>query len=66
MKGKKHTPEPMARKLREADQLLGAGQDLATVARQPQLTDRSPVQQHRRPLGDRHYRPQQRRVTMEG
>ena len=29
MKGRKHTPEQIVRKLREADRLLGEGQDLA-------------------------------------
>lgn len=39
MKGRKHTPEQIVRKLREADQLLGEGQDLATVAKQLEISE---------------------------
>jgi len=31
MKGRRHTPEQVVRKLQEADRLIGQGQDLATV-----------------------------------
>ena len=33
MKGRKHTPEQIVRKLREADGMLGEGQGIAEVAK---------------------------------
>jgi hypothetical protein len=33
VKGRKHSPEQIIRKLREADQLAGQGQDVAAVAK---------------------------------
>ncbi len=33
MKGRKHTPEQILRKLREADRRLGEGQEIAEVAK---------------------------------
>jgi len=32
MKGRRHTPEQIVRKLREADRLLGEGKNVAEVA----------------------------------
>ena len=32
MKGRKHTPEQIVRKLREGDRILGEGKELAEVA----------------------------------
>ncbi len=34
MKGRKHTPEQIVRKLREADRLLGEGKNVAEVAKE--------------------------------
>lgn len=39
MKGRKHTPEQIVRKLREADRLLGEGQDLASVTKQLEISE---------------------------
>jgi transposase-like protein len=39
MKGRKHTPEQIVRKLREGDRLLGEGQDLAEVAKQLEISE---------------------------
>jgi transposase-like protein len=36
---RRHTPEQIVRKLREADRLLGEGADLATVARQLEISE---------------------------
>ncbi len=33
MKGRKHTPEQIVRKLRQADRLLGEGKNVADVAK---------------------------------
>jgi putative transposase len=39
MKGRKHTPEQIVRKLREGDRLLGEGQDLAEAAKQLEISE---------------------------
>jgi len=39
MKGRKHTPEQIVRKLREGERLLGEGQDLAEVAKQLEISE---------------------------
>ena len=39
MARRRHTPEQIIRKLREADRLLGEGKDLAEVARHLQVTE---------------------------
>jgi transposase-like protein len=39
MKGRRHTPEQIVRKLREADRLLGEGQDIADVAKQLEISE---------------------------
>jgi transposase-like protein len=39
MKGRRHTPEQVVRKLREADQLLGEGQDIAEVAKHLEISE---------------------------
>jgi putative transposase len=39
VKGRKHTPEQIVRKLREADRLLGEGQDLAAVTKQLEISE---------------------------
>ncbi len=39
MKGRKHTPEQIVRKLREGNRLLGEGQDLAEVAKQLEISE---------------------------
>jgi transposase-like protein len=39
MKGRRHTPEQIVRKLREADRLLGEGQDIAEVAKQLEISE---------------------------
>ena len=39
MKGRKHTPEQIVRKLREADRLLGEGQDLGAVTKQLEISE---------------------------
>jgi putative transposase len=39
MKGRKHTPEQIVRKLREGDRLLGEGNDLAEVAKQLEISE---------------------------
>ena len=38
MKGRRHTPEQIVRKLREGDRLLGEGKDLAEVAKQLEIS----------------------------
>jgi transposase-like protein len=38
-KRRRHTPEQIVRKLREADRLLGEGSDIAAVCRQLQVTE---------------------------
>ncbi len=40
MARRRHTPEQIIRKLREADRMLGEGKDLAEVVRHLQVTDR--------------------------
>jgi transposase-like protein len=39
MKGRKHSPEQIIRKLREADQLAGRGQDVAAVAKALEINE---------------------------
>ena len=39
MKRRRHTPEQIVRKLREADRLLGEGQDVAEVAKQLEVSE---------------------------
>jgi transposase-like protein len=39
MKGRRHTPEQIVRKLREADGLLGEGQDIAEVAKHLEISE---------------------------
>jgi putative transposase len=39
MKRRRHTPEQIVRKLREADRLLGEGKDLAEVLRQLEVSE---------------------------
>ena len=39
MKGRKHTPEQIVRKLREADRLLGEGQVLAAVTKRLEISE---------------------------
>jgi putative transposase len=39
VKRRKHTPEQIVRKLREADRLLGEGQDLAAVAKHLEISE---------------------------
>ena len=39
MKGRKHSPEQIIRKLREADQLAGQGQDVAAVAKALEISE---------------------------
>jgi putative transposase len=39
MKGRRHTPEQMVRKLREADRLLGEGEDIAEVAKHLEISE---------------------------
>jgi transposase-like protein len=39
MKGRRHTPEQIVRKLREADRLLGEGQEIADVAKQLEISE---------------------------
>jgi transposase-like protein len=39
MKGRRHTPEQIVRKLREADRLLGEGQDIAEVAKRLEISE---------------------------
>jgi putative transposase len=41
MKGRKHTPEQIVRKLREADKLLGEGQGIAEVAKQLEISEQT-------------------------
>lgn len=38
MKGRRHTPEQVVRKLREADRMLAEGADLALVCRQLEVS----------------------------
>ena len=38
LKGKRHTPEQIVRKLREADRMLAEGADLALVCRQLEIS----------------------------
>ena len=38
MKGRRHTPEQIVRKLREADRMLGEGQDIAEVAKHLEIS----------------------------
>ena len=38
---RRHTPEQIIRKLREADRLLGEGQDVATVAKQLEVSEQT-------------------------
>ncbi len=39
MKGRKHTPEQIVRKLREGEQLLGSGKKLGEVAKQVEISE---------------------------
>ena len=39
MQHRKHTPEQIVRELREADRLLAEGADVATVARQLEVSE---------------------------
>ncbi len=39
MKGRKHTPEQVVRKLREADRLLGDGKTVAEVAKALEISE---------------------------
>ena len=39
MKGRKHTPEQIVPKPREADRLLGEGQDLGAVTKQLEISE---------------------------
>ena len=41
MTRRRHTPEQIVRKLREADRLLGEGADVAEVARQLQVSEQT-------------------------
>jgi transposase-like protein len=41
MKGRKHTPEQIVRKLREADKMLGEGQVIAEVAKQLEISEQT-------------------------
>jgi putative transposase len=41
MARRRHTPEQIIRKLREADRLLGAGADIADVARHLEVSEQS-------------------------
>jgi transposase-like protein len=38
---RRHTPEQVIRKLREADRLLGEGQDVATVCKQLEVSEQT-------------------------
>ena len=38
---RRHTPEQIIRKLREADRLLGEGQDVATVCKQLEVSEQT-------------------------
>jgi DNA-binding NarL/FixJ family response regulator len=39
MKGRKHTPEQIVRKLREGERLLGEGKELAEVAKALEISE---------------------------
>ena len=41
MQHRRHTPEQVIRKLREADKLLGEGADIATVTRHLQVSEQT-------------------------
>jgi putative transposase len=41
MKRRRHTPEQIIRKLREADRLLAQGSEVPEVAKQLEISDRS-------------------------
>ena len=41
MKRRRHTPEQIVRKLREADRLLAEGKDVAEVARQLEVSEQT-------------------------
>ena len=41
MKHRRHTPEQVVRKLREADRLLGEGADIATVCRHLEISEQT-------------------------
>ena len=41
MKHRRHTPEQVVRKLREADRLLGEGKDIAEVARHVEVSEQT-------------------------
>jgi putative transposase len=41
MARRRHTPEQVVRKLREADRLLGEGQDIAAVAKHLQISEQT-------------------------
>ena len=40
-RGRRHSPEQIIRKLREADRLLGEGQDVAQVAKQLEVSEQT-------------------------
>lgn len=41
MKGRRHTPEQVVRKLHEADKLIGQGKDLAAVLKHLQVSEQT-------------------------
>jgi transposase-like protein len=41
MKGRKHTPEQIVRKLREADRMLGEGRGIAEVAKALEISEQT-------------------------
>lgn len=41
MKGRKHTPEQIVRKLREADRLLGEGQTIAEMVKHLEVSEQT-------------------------
>ncbi len=41
MKGRKHTPEQIVRKLREADKLVGEGRTIADAAKQLEISEQT-------------------------
>ena len=41
MKGRRHTPEQVVWKLREADRLLGEGQEVTAVAKQLEVSEQT-------------------------
>ncbi len=41
MKGRRHTPEQVVRKLHEADKLVGQGKDLAAVLKHLEISEQT-------------------------